>query len=109
MTSSSRSRVAGRRAILNVLSVLSWVNFLGSTSYSAAKAAQWSLTNGIRLEPAEQGSLVTGLAMASTDTDMMAGFDGPKNDPHGLVVGDAAVIPGREPGACSGPFQVPGR
>lgn len=36
-------------AILNVLSALSWFSYDGATSYAAAKAAEWSLTNGIRL------------------------------------------------------------
>src|SRR6478609_8072698 len=40
----------GGGAILNVLSALSWVSYDGANAYSAAKAAQWSLTNGIRLE-----------------------------------------------------------
>lgn len=41
---------------------LSWVAHDGGTACCAAKAAQWSLTNGIRGEPAVQGTLVTGLA-----------------------------------------------
>jgi NAD(P)-dependent dehydrogenase (short-subunit alcohol dehydrogenase family) len=75
----------GGGAILNVLSAMSWVSYVGATSYSAAKAAQWSLTNGIRLELAAQGTLVTGVALAATDTDMMAGWDIPKNDPADVV------------------------
>jgi NAD(P)-dependent dehydrogenase (short-subunit alcohol dehydrogenase family) len=75
----------GGGAILNVLSAMSWRSYLGATSYSVAKAAQWSLTNGIRLELADQGTLVTGVALAATDTDMMAGWDIPKNDPADVV------------------------
>lgn len=75
----------GGGAILNVLSVLSWLSYDGANAYSAAKAAEWSLTNGIRLELAAQGTLVTGLHLGSTDTDMMAGWDGPKNDPADVV------------------------
>lgn len=71
--------------ILNVLSVLAWVNYPGSTGYSASKAAAWSLTNGVRLELAGQGTQVSGLVLASTDTDMMAGYDIPKNDPADVV------------------------
>ena len=47
--------------------------------------ARWSLTNGIRLELARQGTLVAGLLMSATDTDMMAGWDIPKNDPADVV------------------------
>lgn len=75
----------GGGAILNVLSVLSWLSYDGANAYSAAKAAEWSLTNGIRLELAGQGTLVTGLHLAATDTDMMAGWDVPKNDPADVV------------------------
>jgi NAD(P)-dependent dehydrogenase (short-subunit alcohol dehydrogenase family) len=72
-------------AILNVLSRLSWMSFAGANAYAASKAAAWSLTNGIRLELADQGTLVTGLFLSSTDTDMMAGWDIPKNDPADVV------------------------
>jgi len=71
----------GGGAILNVLSALSWFSYDGANAYSAAKAAEWSLTNGIRLELAAQRTLVTGLHTGSVDTDIMAGWDVPKNDP----------------------------
>ncbi|BCB81725.1 SDR family oxidoreductase [Phytohabitans flavus] len=75
----------GGGAILNVLSVMSWMSFVGANAYSAAKAAQWSLTNGVRLELAGQGTLVTGLHLGPSDTDMTAGLDIPKNDPAAVV------------------------
>ncbi|MEV0134537.1 SDR family oxidoreductase [Dactylosporangium sp. NPDC050688] len=75
----------GGGAILNMLSVLSWANYDGANSYSAAKAAQWSLTNGIRLELAGHGTTVTGVHLGAADTDMMAGFDVPKLDPRYVV------------------------
>ena len=71
----------GGGAVLNVLSVLSWLTYDGGTAYCAAKSAEWSLTNGIRLELAKQGTLVTGLHLGLTDTDMTAGMGGAKNDP----------------------------
>jgi NAD(P)-dependent dehydrogenase (short-subunit alcohol dehydrogenase family) len=71
----------GGGAILNVGSRLSWLNYPGVNAYAAAKAAVWSLTNGVRLELAAQGTQVSGLYISSTDTDMMAGWDIPKNDP----------------------------
>ena len=85
----------GGGAILNVLSVLSWISYQGSAGYAAAKAAAWSMTNGVRLELAAQRTQVTGLVMASTDTDMMAGFDVPKNDPADVV---RAALDGIEAG-----------
>ncbi|WFE65820.1 SDR family oxidoreductase [Micromonospora sp. WMMD714] len=71
----------GDGAILNVLSALSWFAHPGSGAYSVAKAAEWSLTNSVRLELAAQRTLVTGLHMGAVDTDMMAGYDIPKIDP----------------------------
>jgi NAD(P)-dependent dehydrogenase (short-subunit alcohol dehydrogenase family) len=68
-----------------VLSRMSWLSYPGANSYSAAKAAQWSLTNGIRLELAPQGTLVSGVVLSATDTGMMAGWDIDKNDPAQVV------------------------
>jgi NAD(P)-dependent dehydrogenase (short-subunit alcohol dehydrogenase family) len=75
----------GGGAILNVLSRLSWLSYPGTNAYAVAKAAAWSLTNGVRLELAAQGTQVTGLLLSATDTDMMAGWDIPKNDPVDVV------------------------
>lgn len=71
----------GGGAIVNVLSALSWFSYDGSNAYAAAKAAEWSLTNGIRLELAGQGTLVTGVHLGAADTDITDGYDGPKIDP----------------------------
>jgi NAD(P)-dependent dehydrogenase (short-subunit alcohol dehydrogenase family) len=87
-------------AVLNVLSVLSWIGFQGSGGYAASKSAQWSLTNGVRLELAGQGTQVTGLHLGAADTDMTAGYDVPKTDPavivkaglDGLEAGDWEVL-----------------
>jgi len=75
----------GGGAIVNVLSSMSWVSYDRATAYSAAKAAQWSLTNGVRVELAGQGTLVTGVLLGPTDTDMTASMDVPKNDPADVV------------------------
>lgn len=85
----------GGGAILNVLSAMSWFAFDGAGSYGAAKSAQWGLTNSIRLELAAQGTAVTGLHLSSTDTDMVAAFDIPKNDPAVVV---ATALDGVEAG-----------
>ncbi|BCJ53587.1 short-chain dehydrogenase [Actinoplanes sp. NBRC 14428] len=80
-------------AILNVLSALSWFSYDGSNAYAAAKAAAWSLTNGVRLELAAQHTLVTGLHLGAADTDMSASYDGPKVAPAEVV---AAALDGLE-------------
>ncbi|MFI7504587.1 SDR family oxidoreductase [Streptomyces sp. NPDC049687] len=72
----------GAGAIVNILSVLSWVATpQGSGSYSVAKAAEWNMTNGVRVELADQKILVQGVHLGAADTDMMAGRDAPKIDP----------------------------
>lgn len=76
---------AGGGAILNVLSVMAWLGFEHSNTYGASKAATWALTNGLRVELASQGTQVTGLVLASTDTDMMAWADIEKNRPDDVV------------------------
>jgi NAD(P)-dependent dehydrogenase (short-subunit alcohol dehydrogenase family) len=60
---------------------------VGANSYGASKAAQWSLTNGIRLELAGQRTLVTGLVLSSADTDMIADLSA---DPEAIWPGLAA-------------------
>ncbi|SIR84299.1 SDR family oxidoreductase [Micromonospora avicenniae] len=75
----------GGGAILNVLSAASWFSHDGANAYGTTKAAAWSLTNGIRLELAGQGTLVTGLHLGAADTEMMAGYDGDKGDPADVV------------------------
>ncbi|SDH07308.1 SDR family oxidoreductase [Klenkia brasiliensis] len=87
---------AGGGAVVNVLSVLSFRTYPGNGAYAAAKAAQWSLTHSTRLALAAQGTQVLGAHLSSTDTDMMAGWDVPKNDPADVV---RAVLDGLAAGA----------
>jgi NAD(P)-dependent dehydrogenase (short-subunit alcohol dehydrogenase family) len=73
-------RANGGGHVLNIASVLSWVALRGS--YSASKAALWSMTNSLRLELAPAGIGVTGLYVGYLDTDMAANVTGPKSDPR---------------------------
>ena len=75
----------GGGAIVNVLSALSWFSWDGSTSYAAAKAAEWSLTNGTRVELAPQGTQVVGVHLGAADTEMMSGYEGPLLAPAEVV------------------------
>ncbi|MCZ2815716.1 SDR family oxidoreductase [Modestobacter sp. VKM Ac-2984] len=86
----------GGGAIANVLSALSWFSTSGANAYSAAKAAEWSLTNGVRIELTEQGTSVTGVVLGAADTDMMAGYTGPMSDPADVV---RAALDGVQAGA----------
>jgi NAD(P)-dependent dehydrogenase (short-subunit alcohol dehydrogenase family) len=65
----------GGGAILNVLSVLSWASLPSEAAYSAAKAAQWSITNSLRVELAGQKTQVTALHVGRMDTGMIVGRD----------------------------------
>ena len=75
----------GGGALLNVLSVASWVNGGELAAYSASKSAAWSLTNALRNELAAQKTQVLGLHMAYVDTDLTRGFDIPKSKPEDIV------------------------
>ncbi|WP_158817952.1 SDR family oxidoreductase [Methylocapsa sp. S129] len=75
----------GGGAIVNVLSVLSWVSLPTSSTYGASKAAAWSLTNGLRNELRAQGTQVLALHVGYMDTDMAAGIDAPKSRPEDVV------------------------
>lgn len=72
----------GGGTILNVLSALSWISMPGAASYSSAKAAAWSLTNGLRNEFSGQGTQVVGLHVGFMDTDMIRDLDVQKADPN---------------------------
>ncbi|WP_319460303.1 SDR family oxidoreductase [Micromonospora sp. RTP1Z1] len=67
--------------ILNILSALSWVSFPQVGAYSAAKSAEWSLTNALRAQLADRGVRLAGLHVGYMDTDMTARVSGPKSDP----------------------------
>ena len=71
----------GGGAIVNVLSVLSWLNLSAAATYSASKSAAWSLTNGLRHELRAQGTQVVGVHVGFMDTDMTRGVPGPKVNP----------------------------
>ncbi len=76
----------GGGAIVNMHSALSWINLPNTVTYSARKAAAWSLTNGLRLQLAAQGTLGVGVHVAFVDTDMTRGLEGvSKAPPHDVV------------------------
>lgn len=71
----------GGGAIVNVLSVLSWLSFPSVSTYSVSKSAAWALSNGLRQELRGQGTQVTSLHVGYMDTDMTRGLDAPKSSP----------------------------
>lgn len=75
----------GGGAILNVLSVASWINSPRLAVYGASKSAAWSLTNGLRHELRVQNTQVIGMHVGFIDTDMARGFDAAKSAPEVVV------------------------
>jgi NAD(P)-dependent dehydrogenase (short-subunit alcohol dehydrogenase family) len=75
----------GGGAIINVLSVASWMNGPGLATYGASKSAAWALTNGLRIELAQQGTQVVGLHAGFIDTDLTRNIDAPKSSPEEIV------------------------
>jgi NAD(P)-dependent dehydrogenase (short-subunit alcohol dehydrogenase family) len=75
----------GGGAVVNMLSVTSFYTNPLDASYGASKAAAWSLTNGIRVELAHQGTLVVAVHASFIDTDMAAGLDVPKISPESVA------------------------
>jgi NAD(P)-dependent dehydrogenase (short-subunit alcohol dehydrogenase family) len=75
----------GGGAILNVLSIATWINRPLLGAYGASKSAAWALTNGLRHELRAQGTLVSALHMGFVDTDLTRGIDQPKSTPEAIV------------------------
>lgn len=75
----------GGGAILNVLSVVSWISGPVLGNYGMSKSAAWALTNGTRFELKEQETQVLGLHVGFIDTDLTRGFDAPKSSPDAVV------------------------
>jgi NAD(P)-dependent dehydrogenase (short-subunit alcohol dehydrogenase family) len=75
----------GGGAVVNMLSIVSFFTNPLNASYGASKAAELSLTNGIRVELAHQGTQVVAVHAGFIDTDMAAGIDVPKISPESVA------------------------
>ncbi|GEA86987.1 SDR family oxidoreductase [Cellulomonas cellasea] len=71
----------GGGTIVNIASALSWFSAPGAGAYAVSKAANWNMSNALRLELAAQGTQVTSVHLGLADTDMARGIQGPKTDP----------------------------
>ncbi|MDL2337200.1 MAG: SDR family oxidoreductase [Pseudomonadota bacterium] len=71
-------RANGGGAIVNVLSVLSWISSPLFATYCTTKSAAWSLTNGLRNELRGQGTQVVALHVGLMDTDLTRHIAAPK-------------------------------
>jgi NAD(P)-dependent dehydrogenase (short-subunit alcohol dehydrogenase family) len=85
----------GGGALINVLSIVSWINGGQLAAYAASKSAAWSLTNALRFELAAQKTQVLALHMAFVDTDLVRALDGPKSSADEIV---ARALDGLEAG-----------
>ncbi|GAA4570522.1 SDR family oxidoreductase [Planotetraspora kaengkrachanensis] len=75
----------GGGALVNMLSLVSWRAMPLAPGYAAAKSAQWSLTNALRVGLAEQGTLVVGVHSGYVDTDLSAWTTAPKIAPEDVA------------------------
>jgi NAD(P)-dependent dehydrogenase (short-subunit alcohol dehydrogenase family) len=82
----------GGGALVNMLSVVSFFNAPMQGTYSASKAAEWSLTKDVRFELRAQGTRVTGVYAGYIDTDMTAGLNAPKTSAADIAAGILAGI-----------------
>jgi NAD(P)-dependent dehydrogenase (short-subunit alcohol dehydrogenase family) len=82
----------GGGAIVNVLSVVSWITVPISGSYCVSKAAELAMTNGIRIELGAQGTLVVGVHAGYIDTDMTANLAIKKTTPEDVVSATLAAL-----------------
>jgi len=86
----------GGGSILNVLSALSWFTLPAIGAYCAAKSAEWSLTNTLRVELAPRNIRVAGLHVGFMDTDMAASVTAPKANPADIA---SLAVDGLEAGS----------
>lgn len=76
----------GGGAVVNMLSVLSWLTLANvSGTYSASKAAAWALSNALRQELKAQGTELLSVHAAFIDTDMASGVQMPKTSPDDVA------------------------
>ena len=80
----------GGGALVNMLSVASFAPLPVIGTYSASKAAQWSITNSLRIELRPQGTLVVGVHAGFVDTDLASGLPVEKIRPE--QVADATML-----------------
>ncbi|MEM1361502.1 MAG: SDR family NAD(P)-dependent oxidoreductase [Pseudomonadota bacterium] len=88
---------SGGGAVVNMLSLLSFVSAPGFSGYNASKAAAWSMAMSLRAYLRPRGIAVINAFPAGIDTDMLAGIDAPKDTVHDVTKGVlTAVVAGEE-------------
>jgi short-subunit dehydrogenase len=87
----------GGGAVINVLSVLSWLTLPNTGGYSCAKAASWAATNALRHELHENATQVLALHAGFMDTDMTKDVEAPKSGPSDVAAQALAGLEAGEP------------
>jgi NAD(P)-dependent dehydrogenase (short-subunit alcohol dehydrogenase family) len=96
----------GGGAVINMLSVLSWLTLAGvSGGYSASKAAGWAISNALRQELAAQRTALLAVHAAFIDTDMARGVSDPKITPEDLVGQALAALEAGQPELLADPIS----
>jgi NAD(P)-dependent dehydrogenase (short-subunit alcohol dehydrogenase family) len=101
-----RSGAGGGAALVNVLSVVSLANMPALGSYSASKAAAFSITQALRRDLATRRITVHGVFAGPIDTDMIRGMEMEKTSPEEVA---RAILAGVEQGLediTPDPFSV---
>lgn len=75
----------GGGAILNVLSIASWISGPLLGVYGMSKSAAWAMTNGTRIELHDQHTQVLALHVSFINTDLTRDLDVPKLAPDSVV------------------------
>jgi NAD(P)-dependent dehydrogenase (short-subunit alcohol dehydrogenase family) len=89
----------GGGAIVNVLSVGSWIGSPTLSTYTASKSAAWNFTNAARIELKQQGTHVVGVHVGFVDTDLTAGLDVDKIAPAAVAAAALDAVEAGEPEA----------
>jgi NAD(P)-dependent dehydrogenase (short-subunit alcohol dehydrogenase family) len=87
----------GGGGVINILSVLAWLTFPTTGSYSASKAGAWALGNALRLELMAQRTELLAVHSALIDTDMARGVPGDKLSPDDLARAALAALEAGQP------------
>ena len=100
----------GGGAVVNMLTLLSFVSAPDFAGYNASKAAAWSMAMSLRAYLRPKGIQIINAFPAGSDTDMLAGVDAPKDSPEAVVRdGLAAVVADQEdvyPASASDVFDA---
>jgi NAD(P)-dependent dehydrogenase (short-subunit alcohol dehydrogenase family) len=87
----------GGGALVNMLSVVSFVGAPTMATYAASKAAAWNYTNASRVQLAAQGTEVVGVHVGYVDTDMAAHVDADKVAPEAVAKAALDALEAKHP------------